>query len=203
MDTKKKLSWVSFSHSKLQNMPSYPRCNRASYNTLPWDGGSQRMRVCACGRSTHTHTSTQVPLAAPYSTDRLRKSSPPPQHPPPVRFQLDRPRGHGDVLRRGWGRVVLKFLFANQLTCFFFHRFSLHLSAVMWFTRVHLHVRVSERELSRIPHVCGERLWKEFHGMIGFPCQGLDKLYILRNSLTRGRSLSVPFSCPALDMQTS
>ena len=52
---------------------------------------------CVCGPDEDLHTLAPVPLAEPYPTDRLRKSSPPP---PPVRVRLGRPRGHGDVLRQ-------------------------------------------------------------------------------------------------------
>lgn len=118
------------------------------------------------------HTATQVPLAEPYPTDRLRKSPPPTSSPTHVATGMSSDRQGG----------------VRESADAFFPKSFLHLSAVMWFTRVHLQVRVSERALPRIPHVCGGRLRKEFHAMIGFPCQGLDKLCILRNSLTRGSS---------------
>ena len=52
--------------------------------------------------------------------------------------------------------------------------------------------------------VCGERLWKEFHGMIGFPCQAFDKLsYILRNSLTCGRQHRKSFPPHAFPLLSS
>lgn len=48
LSNKRTLSRVSFSHPKLQNMPSYPHCYQATYNTLTWSYVSQRMRVCTC-----------------------------------------------------------------------------------------------------------------------------------------------------------
>lgn len=153
--------------------------------------------VCVCVPVGDLHTWTQLPLAEPYPTDRLRKSWAPPRQ----RCVLSSPTHVASGMssdRPGGVEVPIQ-----QSADAFFSGGFLHLSAVMWFTRVHLQVRVSEPEPSGIPHVCGERLRKEFHAMIGFPSQGPDELCILRNSLTPGRSPSVPFSCPALDMQTS
>lgn len=100
LDKKKKLSWVPFSHSKLQNMPSYPRCYRASYNTLTWDSVSQRMRVCVPVGDLHTWT--QVPLAELYPTDRLRKSSPPTSSPTHVATGMSSDRQGGVEVPIRW-----------------------------------------------------------------------------------------------------
>lgn len=195
LGNKRTFSGVSFSHPELQNMPSYPRCYWASYNTPTWDSVSQRMRVCACmtglvNRFTHVNQSPISEVAFHWQAEETPCS------------HVEPPKSQGSVAPLGcttWPRGCPDFDVPIRSSAvasffFFFHGFFLCIPTVMWLTWILfvctcLCVVVSEPSeglcLYILVCVCGKRLWKEFHGMIGFPCQPFDKLsYILRNSLT-------------------